>query len=120
VSAAVEATLRRLHGQLSRLVGPVGLLALLMRAVHLAKKDFPWVAELEFRVGSEVAVVGLGACVEREGSQVVLAGCGRVLAHLLGLLCTFIGEDLTLRLLRREWPELPHGGTPTGSGEASS
>ena len=34
---------------------------------------------------------------------------GRVvlLAHLLGLLVAFIGEDLTQRLLREAWPKLP-------------
>ena len=29
-----------------------------------------------------------------------------LLAHFLGLLITFIGEDLTLRILSTVWPEL--------------
>ena len=32
-------------------------------------------------------------------------GAVAITAHLLGLLATFIGEPLTLRLVREAWPE---------------
>jgi hypothetical protein len=35
------------------------------------------------------------------GTEVALT----ITAHLLGLLATFIGESLTLRLVREAWPE---------------
>jgi hypothetical protein len=43
---------------------------------------------------------------------------GRVvlLAQLLGLLVAFIGEDLTLRLVREVWPKLPLNNLDFGKG----
>ena len=34
------------------------------------------------------------------------AGLSAILAHVIGLLITFIGEDLALRLVHESWPEL--------------
>jgi hypothetical protein len=50
--------------------------------------------------------------VKADGSLEVLNGeavpSGAVLiAHLIGLMITFIGEALTLRLLHDVWPDLP-------------
>jgi hypothetical protein len=44
---------------------------------------------------------------------------GRVvlLAQLLGLLVAFIGEDLTLRLVREVWPKLPLNNLDFGKGD---
>jgi hypothetical protein len=40
------------------------------------------------------------------GSEQLAEGGVVLLAQLLGLLVAFIGEDLTLRLLRDVWPEV--------------
>ncbi len=37
-----------------------------------------------------------------------------LIAHLLGLLATFIGESLMLSLVREAWPELPFDDTNSG------
>jgi hypothetical protein len=76
-------------------VGTVGFRSLLMRALTLAKRE---------------ASVLDGVQVKDDGSLEGLTGetmeAGEVLiAHLIGLLETFIGEDLTLRLLHEVWPD---------------
>ena len=40
-----------------------------------------------------------------------------IVAQLLGLLVTFIGEPLTLRLVRDAWPNASVAGLDTGSDE---
>ena len=40
-----------------------------------------------------------------------------LLAQLLGLLVAFIGESLTLRLVREVWPQLPLDDLDFGKGE---
>ena len=36
-------------------------------------------------------------------------GATALLAHLIGLLFTFIGEELTLQIVQRIWTEVPRG-----------
>jgi hypothetical protein len=38
-----------------------------------------------------------------------------IVAHLLELLTNFIGEDLTMRLVSRAWPDLPPGNADSAS-----
>jgi hypothetical protein len=85
----------KLRYPLSTLVGTLGFRSLLMRALTLAKRE---------------ASILDGVQVKDDGSLEGLTGetmeAGEVLiAHLIGLLETFIGEDLTLRLLDEVWPD---------------
>ena len=85
-----------LRRPLSTLAGTAGFRSLLMRALTLAKRE---------------AEVLDGVQVKEDGSLEGLNGeeteAGVVLiAHLVGLLETFIGESLTLRLLNDIWPNL--------------
>jgi hypothetical protein len=43
------------------------------------------------------------------GTEPALRGGAALLATLLDLFCTFIGEELTLRQVRRVWTDLPAG-----------
>jgi hypothetical protein len=106
VAAAVEGTVRRLHEEVSSLIGPVGLLALVRRATHLSRREFPWLDQLEVQVGHVMALQGLTECVRTQGREQVAEGATLLLSHLLELLCNFIGQDLTLRMVRRGWPTL--------------
>jgi hypothetical protein len=86
----------KLRRPLSTLAGTAGFRSLLMRALTLAKRE---------------AEVLDGVQVKEDGSLEGLNGeeteAGVVLiAHLVGLLETFIGESLTLRLLNDIWPNL--------------
>jgi hypothetical protein len=86
-----------LRRPLSTLAGAAGFRSLLARALTLAKQESPVLGAWE---------------VKSDGSLQVLNGdaahSGAVLiAHLIGLMITFIGESLTLRLLHDVWPDLP-------------
>ena len=87
----------KLRRPLSTLAGTAGFRSLLARALALAKH--------EDRALDSVQVKEDGTL---EGLDGEAAQAGTVLiAQLVGLLATFVGETLTLRLLRDAWPDLP-------------
>jgi hypothetical protein len=94
----------KLRTHLATLMGFTGSRALLARALALGNAEVPWL--------STVSVKADGSLDGFESPQAQVAPAeiakGRVvlLAQLLGLLVAFIGEDLTLRLLREVWPKL--------------
>jgi hypothetical protein len=51
-------------------------------------------------------IKGLPAIIEREGPKVVAECAVALFANVISLLCSFIGEDLTFRLVRRVWTDL--------------
>jgi type IV secretory pathway VirB2 component (pilin) len=87
----------KLRRPLTTLAGAAGFRSLLARALTLAKQEAPLLGAWE---------------VKSDGSLQVLTGetaqSGAVLiAQLIGLMITFIGESLTLRLLHDVWLDLP-------------
>ena len=80
---------------LSKLVGETGSRALLARALTLAKRE----AEVlnSVKVTDDGALEGWNGQAESASSVLV--------SHLLDLVVTFLGEALTLRLLRDVWPD---------------
>jgi hypothetical protein len=95
----------KLRPQLATLLGSLGFRALLSRALALANADVPWLRAVQVNAnGSFEGLDALGAEVDPDE---ILDGCVVLLAQLLGLLVAFIGEDLTLRLVREVWPKLP-------------
>ena len=97
--------LEKLRAPLSRLVGAAGFRSLLSRALALAKAEDASLNPVQVRADGSLE----GFAGDRRGPD---AGSGEdggavVVAHLLGLLVTFIGEPLTLRLLRDAWPDAP-------------
>ncbi|HEX7547493.1 MAG TPA: hypothetical protein VF417_00725 [Candidatus Methylomirabilis sp.] len=111
--AAVRAC-EQLRVMLSQLVGVAGFRSLLTRALTLAKRDVPWLASVE--VTGDGALKGFG-----EGAQAqhpaAAAGGHALLAQLLGLLHTLIGEALTVRLLAGAWPVIAFDPSPPGRQE---
>ena len=97
-------TLRR---PLSRLAGVAGFRSLLSRALALATDEVRWLKAVQ--VTAAGSLEGLGG-IEGQLSQAEIAqGELLLIAHLLGLLVTFIGPALTVRLVQEAWPELPAG-----------
>jgi hypothetical protein len=94
----------KLRPHLAALMGNVGFRALLSRALVLANVEVPWLRAVHVKAdGSLEGLDELDAKVDPEEISergVVL------LAQLLGLLVAFIGETLTLRLVRDIWPNL--------------
>ncbi|HYP01630.1 MAG TPA: hypothetical protein VER76_15675 [Pyrinomonadaceae bacterium] len=87
--------------RLIRLAGVDGFRSLLSRALTLAKAEDPSLNVVSVRAdGSLEGFEGIEASEAAAGQ----AGAGLV-AQLLELLTTFIGEALTLRLIRDSWPD---------------
>ncbi len=98
----------KLRGALAKQVGVAGYRSLIMRAMALAKADAPALETVQ--VGSDGALEGLDGLGERQDAEVGVV----VVVHLLSLLVTFIGERLTLGLVREAWPEAAFADTETG------
>ena len=92
----------KLRISLIRLAGVDGFAALLRRALALARAEVPALERVT--VNPDCSMEGL------EDLAADAAGGGAdapaaITAHLLGLLVTFVGEPLTLRLVREAWPD---------------
>lgn len=97
--AAVRAC-DKLRAPLSTLAGVAGFRSLMGRALVLATAEVP--ALKSVRLGPDGALEGFAAAVPEADAD---AAGTAIVAQLLGLLVTFIGEPLTLRLVRDAWPE---------------
>jgi hypothetical protein len=105
----------KLHPYLATLMGPGGYHALLSRALVLAAAEIPWLCSVE--VKPDGSLEGLDKIHESIGQAEFLRGRVVLLAQLLGLLNAFIGELLTLRLLREAWPRVPLNDLNFGNGD---
>ncbi len=73
-------------------------------SLALARTDVPSLSRVS--VNPDCSMEGLEALAADDADGGVKAGTA-ITAHLLGLLVTFIGEPLTLRLVREAWPDVP-------------
>jgi hypothetical protein len=87
----------KLRGPLSTLTGAAGFRSLLSRALVLAKREVSSLDVVE--VKDDGSLHGLNCDTAEAGDPLLIA-------HLLGLLITFIGDALTMRLLIEIWPNL--------------
>ncbi|WP_438039099.1 hypothetical protein [Sorangium sp. So ce128] len=115
IARGVERCFQRLHEALRSLVGVAGVEALVGRAVHLAQPEHGWIETAVVPARSNVVFEGLAGRVEREGAPAVIDGMTALLAHLIGLLFTFIGEELALRIVQRIWTEVPRPAESRGA-----
>jgi hypothetical protein len=120
---ALVAAARRAYDDLVRvsapLIGQVGVDALTGRALHIAQREYPWLAQTrESTPGYTERTPGTPPpeqaggpfdqvifCLERQHPAVATEAAGAVFATFTGLLVTFIGEPLTARLLHKAWPD---------------
>ncbi len=86
---------KKLDRPLSKLVGEMGSRALLARALTLAKREAEVLSPV--KVTDDGALEGWNGQAESASSLLV--------SHWLGLVVTFLGAALTLRLLRDVWPD---------------
>lgn len=94
----------KLRLPLATLMGTVGFGALLARALSLATAESPGLRALH--VDADGAFQGWTERKARPVPDRSFDGGITLLAHLLGLLATFIGEDLTLAFVQELWPKL--------------
>ena len=94
----------KLRQSLCEFVGVAGFQSLASRALTLAKPEAPSLGAA--RVSSDGSLQGLGEIETQIDIDKDRAGEGEIIliARLLGLLRLFLGEALTLSLLRSTWP----------------
>lgn len=96
----------KLRRPLSTLAGVTGCRSLISRALTLAKKEAPSLGEVQVKEDGSLEWTGaieLQQCMNEAAKE----GGAVLVAQLLGLLVTFIGQTLTVRLVRDLWPDAP-------------
>jgi hypothetical protein len=92
----------KMRGPLISLAGVAGFSMLLSRALTLAKSEAPGLHSLHILPdGSLAGLEGLGSRTRKAANGEVVI----LIAHLIWLLRTLIGEGLTMRVVQDVWPE---------------
>jgi hypothetical protein len=92
----------KLQVSVTRFAGSAGFTSLLRRALALARAEVPSLQSIKIKPdGSLEGCEALAVEAANSGPE----GVAAIIAHLLGLLETFIGEPFTLRLVREIWPD---------------
>lgn len=103
IAAATARLWNELHLQLAPLVGIGGVRAIYARTLHLARAEFPWLADAREFDQRDLSFGGLKACLEKREAEEAAAASGALLRHFGDLLSTLIGELLAESLLRAAW-----------------
>jgi hypothetical protein len=105
----LAAAARRAYDDLARvstpLIGQVGVNALTGRALHLAQREYSWLADEREAEQTREPFARVIVSLERQNPAVATEAAAAVFASFAGLLVTFIGESLTTGLLRKAWPQ---------------
>src|SRR5258707_1183819 len=94
----------KLRPHLATLMGNGGFCALLSRALALANAEVSWLSAVN--VKADGSLEGLKELRGQLDPAEFFEGGVVLLAQLLGLLVAFIGENLTVSLVREVWPEV--------------
>jgi hypothetical protein len=97
----------KLRRPLITLAGVAGFRSLLSRALTLARAEAPSLSAVQ--VAADGSVEGLDELASQTDKEQARDGA-ILIAQLIGLLLTFIGEGLTLRLVQDVWPEAAFDG----------
>jgi hypothetical protein len=100
----------KLRVPLTKLAGASGFSSLMSRALALAKRRSPALAQLQVGADGSLTVIKENAAA-LETAEAAQQGGVILISELLALLVTLIGEPLTLSLVRERWPEVPKGTT---------
>ena len=98
----------RLRQPLITLTGVAGFRSLLSRALTLARAEAPSLSVVQ--VAADGSLKGLDELEPQIDKEQARDEGAILIAQLLGLLLTFIGEGLTLRLVQDVWPEAAFNG----------
>jgi hypothetical protein len=106
-SEAAESAAFRVCAKLRRplitLAGVDGFRSLLSRALTLARAEAPSLSALQ--VAADGSLKGLDELASQNDKRQARDDGAILIAQLIGLLLTFIGEGLTVRLVQDVWPE---------------
>lgn len=104
-AAAVETACRKLKVHLVGLLGAGGASAVLGRALHLAKREQPWLADVAVSGEPGACFSGLAESLPADTDEEATAAATALLAHTLELLVTLLGEDLGMKPVQKLWPQ---------------
>jgi hypothetical protein len=76
--------------------------ALYVRSVHIATGEYPWLGEFARNARDSCSVDGI-ATLGSVDVDTLHEGLATVLAHNIGLLSAFVGEDFVLPLVQQAW-----------------
>lgn len=111
--ASATRLLEEAHAELSNLIGIAGVEALEGRALRLARGDAPLLGAVVERNGNGI-IGGLSGPLAHADPEELHEALVAFLAHLLGLMASLLGEEITLRLLRRIRPDVEPGNAIIG------
>ncbi len=103
VSAAVLVS-ETLRPHLATLMGKAGFVALLSRSLALATTERPWMRTIH--VNPDGTLGGWDELGPKITPEHLADGSVTLVAQLLGLMVAFVGEDLTLRMVRDMWTDM--------------
>ncbi|MDD5141662.1 MAG: hypothetical protein PHY43_15545 [Verrucomicrobiales bacterium] len=95
----------KLHLHLATFMGSTGFRTLLSRSLALSAAEVPWLRAVH--INADWSLAGREELQAELGPDELFEGGVVLLANLLGLLVVFIGENLTVRLVREVWPKVP-------------
>src|SRR6204780_3498451 len=98
----------RLRQPVITLAGVTGFRSLLSRALALARAEAPSLSAVQ--VAADGSLLGLDELRPQVDADQARDRGAILIAQLIGLLLTFIGEGLTLRLIQDVWPEAAFDG----------
>jgi hypothetical protein len=107
----------KLRQHMASIMGTTGFSALLTRALERAQAEVPSLRALQVKADGSLA--DLDKLEAQADAQELATGRSVLLAELLGLLVVFIGENLTLRLVREVWPQLSLNDLDFGKGDGN-
>jgi len=94
----------RLGVSVKTFAGVEGFAALMGRALALVTEEVPSLRDI--KIGADGCPKGFERADATDSGAEEREAAVALTAHLLGLLVTFIGEPLTLRLVREAWPDI--------------
>jgi len=98
----------KLRRPLITLAGVAGFRSLLSRALTLARAEAPSLSAVQ--IAADGSLQGLDEMEPQIGKDQAREGGAILIAQLIGLLLTFIGEGLTLSMVQTVWPEAAFDG----------
>lgn len=105
----------RLRPHLATYMGSAGFRALLSRALALAGAEVPWLRLVQVKADGSLG--GLERLETQVDPKELTEGGLVLVAQVLALLMAFVGEDLTLQLVREVWLQLPAADFKLGEGD---
>jgi hypothetical protein len=104
----LESVTRRVYedaaGVLVPMIGDMGLKALSSRALHVVRQSYPATAAADSS-SDDTLPAALNAWLRQLDRTVAIDAAAATFATLGSLLGSFIGDALTIRLLRKAWPD---------------